>query len=86
MASGLMAILVPALAATRRRGMVNLAGAFASLPIYYALIATASWAALFDLAIRPFHWAKTEHGRAGAAAGAGVGAPGRPRAPAVAGP
>ena len=67
MASGLMAIFVPALAATRRRGMADAGGALASLPIYYALISVASWAALFDLAIRPFHWAKTEHGRAGAA-------------------
>ncbi len=85
MASGLMAIFVPALAATRRRGMADVNGALASLPVYYALISAASWAALFDLTIRPFHWAKTEHGRAGAAAGAGVGAHGRPRAEAVPG-
>jgi cellulose synthase/poly-beta-1,6-N-acetylglucosamine synthase-like glycosyltransferase len=85
MASGLMAIFVPALAATRRRGMVGVNGALASLPVYYALVSAASWAALFDLTIRPFHWAKTEHGRAGAAAGAGVGARGRPRAEAVPG-
>jgi len=33
------------------------------MPLYYLMISAASWAALFDLAIRPFHWAKTEHGR-----------------------
>jgi hypothetical protein len=65
--------------------MVGVNGAWASLPVYYALVSAASWAALFDLTIRPFHWAKTEHGRAGAAAGAGVGARGRPRAEAVPG-
>jgi cellulose synthase/poly-beta-1,6-N-acetylglucosamine synthase-like glycosyltransferase len=85
MASGLMAIFVPALAATRRRGIAGVNGALASLPVYCALVSAASWAALFDLAIRPFHWAKTEHGRAGVAARAGVGAPGRPRAEAVPG-
>jgi cellulose synthase/poly-beta-1,6-N-acetylglucosamine synthase-like glycosyltransferase len=80
MATGLMAIFIPALAATRRRGMAGVGGALASLPLYCALISVASWAALVDLTIRPFHWAKTEHGRAGAAAGAGVGAPGPRRA------
>jgi len=47
------------------------------LPVYYLLISAASWAALFDLAIRPFHWAKTEHGRARTATGERAGAPAR---------
>jgi cellulose synthase/poly-beta-1,6-N-acetylglucosamine synthase-like glycosyltransferase len=64
LASGLLTVLVPALAATRRRGMTRLAGAVASLPLYFALISAASWAATIDLAIRPFYWSKTEHGRA----------------------
>ena len=64
MALGLMSILVPAAVAMRRRGLATLESALASLPAYYILISAASWAALFDLAIRPFHWAKTEHGRA----------------------
>jgi cellulose synthase/poly-beta-1,6-N-acetylglucosamine synthase-like glycosyltransferase len=85
MATGLIAIFVPALAATRRRGMAGVGGALASLPLYCALISVASWAALVDLAVRPFHWAKTEHGRAGAAAGVGGGAPDRRRAEAVPG-
>jgi len=63
MASGLMTIFVPALVATRRRGMKTLGGLWLSLPLYYLMISAASWAALLDLAIRPFHWAKTEHGR-----------------------
>jgi glycosyltransferase XagB len=40
----------------------------ALMPVYYALVCLATWAALFDLALRPFHWAKTEHGRARGAA------------------
>ena len=74
MASGLMTILIPALAAMRRRGLERLNGDLASLPVYYALICAASWTALVDLAIRPFHWAKTEHGRAGATTGGRVAA------------
>jgi len=67
MALGLMTVLAPAVAASRRRGLAASAAAFASLPLYYALISAASWAALIDLAIRPFHWAKTEHDRSRAA-------------------
>ncbi|MGD1038662.1 MAG: glycosyltransferase family 2 protein [Roseiarcus sp.] len=76
-ASGLMTILVPALVAMRRRGWAALKGVLALLPVYYLLISAASWAALFDLAIRPFHWAKTEHGRARTATGERAGAPAR---------
>ncbi len=81
MAVGLMSIVVPAVVAMRRRGLGGRHGALASLPVYYVLITAASWAALFDLAIRPFYWAKTEHGRARAATGGG--APARPRAEAT---
>ena len=65
MISGLLTVLAPALVAARRR---KLAGGLvlASLPIYYILISAATWAAVFDLAVRPFYWAKTEHGRSGA--------------------
>ena len=83
MASGLMTMLVPALVAMRSRGMATRDGALALAPIYYLLVSAASWVALFDLAIRPFHWAKTEHGRSRAKTGARAGAPERPRAEAV---
>ncbi len=85
MALGFLSIAVPASVAMRRRGVAGLGRALASLPVYYILISAASWAALFDLAIRPFHWAKTEHGKARAATGGRDGAPGRPRAEAVPG-
>jgi len=80
MASGLMTALVPAVAAARRRGLAASPVAFASLPLYYALISAASWTALIDLAARPFYWAKTEHGRSRAAVARALGAaPTRPQ-------
>jgi glycosyltransferase XagB len=66
--SGVQAMVIPALVAMRRRGMKGAARAMALMPVYYALVCLATWAALFDLALRPFHWAKTEHGRARGAA------------------
>lgn len=66
MVSGLLTILAPALVAARRRELTN-GLVLASLPLYYVLISAATWAAVFDLAVRPFYWAKTEHGRSGAA-------------------
>jgi hypothetical protein len=60
--SGLMTMAIPGLAAMRRRRIAARASILATLPLYYALICVATWAALFDLAIRPHHWAKTEHG------------------------
>jgi glycosyltransferase XagB len=65
--TGVQAMVVPALVAMRSRRMRGAARAMALLPAYYALVCLATWTALFDLALRPFHWAKTEHGRAGGA-------------------
>ncbi|NRA89360.1 MAG: hypothetical protein HRU28_18680 [Rhizobiales bacterium] len=33
-----------------------------SAPIYWLLISTSAWLAIFDYIIRPFYWSKTEHG------------------------
>ncbi len=60
--SGLMTMAIPGLTAMRRRRIAARPAILATLPLYYALICVATWAALFDLAIRPYHWAKTEHG------------------------
>ena len=60
--SGLMTMAIPGLTAMRRRQIAARPSILATLPLYYALICVATWAAVFDLAIRPFHWAKTEHG------------------------
>jgi hypothetical protein len=66
--SGVQAMIIPALVAMRRRELKGAARAMALMPIYYALVCLASWAALLDLAVRPFYWAKTAHGRVRAAA------------------
>jgi cellulose synthase/poly-beta-1,6-N-acetylglucosamine synthase-like glycosyltransferase len=56
--SGLMTMAIPGLTAMRRRHIAVRPGVLATLPLYCAMICVATWAALFDLAIRPFHWAK----------------------------
>ncbi len=61
--SGAQALFIPAFVAVKRRGLQNLTASIALLPIYYLLISLASWAAIIDLFVRPFYWAKTEHGR-----------------------
>jgi hypothetical protein len=43
----------------------RLADLWPTLPLlfpYYLLIAAAAWTALYDLATKPHHWFKTEHG------------------------
>ena len=62
--SGLQALIIPSLVAMRRREMRGAGRAVALMPAYYVLVCLATWAALFDLVVRPFHWSKTEHGRA----------------------
>ncbi|MET0605948.1 MAG: glycosyltransferase [Beijerinckiaceae bacterium] len=60
--SGLAAIIAPAFAAAQRFGSTRLAPWIVALPLYYLLVSVAAWRALFDLALRPHHWDKTEHG------------------------
>ena len=62
--TGLQAVALPALVAMRRRGLRGYGRALALMPLYYALVSAATWAALYDLIVRPFHWHKTAHGRA----------------------
>ena len=59
---GLMTMAIPGLTAMRRRRIAARPRILATLPLYYALICAATWVGLFDLAIRPHYWAKTEHG------------------------
>jgi len=61
-ASGLISMAIPGLTAMRRRRIAARHSILTTLPLYYALICAATWAALFDLAVRPYYWAKTEHG------------------------
>jgi hypothetical protein len=35
------------------------------LPFYMLLVSLATWLAILDFVVRPFHWWKTEHGLSG---------------------
>ena len=73
--TGLEVVAVPALVAMRRRALRPYGRALIGLPLYYALVLAATWVALFELIVRPFHWHKTTHGRPQAPAR--IAAPGR---------
>jgi cellulose synthase/poly-beta-1,6-N-acetylglucosamine synthase-like glycosyltransferase len=62
MCSGFFAILIPIVLALSRRGLRRLYSSLPLLPFYYCLVSIAAWAALIDLARRPYYWSKTEHG------------------------
>jgi glycosyltransferase involved in cell wall biosynthesis len=66
--SGVQVIVLPALVAMRKRGLKPFRRALLYMPLYYGLVAAATWVALFELIVRPFHWHKTAHGRPGAKA------------------
>ena len=46
----------------KKRGLNGLAAALKWMPVYWLLISLAAYHALWELARRPFHWDKTEHG------------------------
>ena len=60
---GLQAVVLPALVAMRKRGLRPYGRALLLMPFYYLLVSAATWAALYELIVRPFHWHKTAHGR-----------------------
>ncbi len=61
--AGIWAIVVPAAVAAKQRGFPLTPLAILLMPAYYLLLTAAAWTAVFDLATRPHHWAKTAHGR-----------------------
>ncbi|PNG26433.1 hypothetical protein CR492_08500 [Methylocella silvestris] len=63
-AFGAGSIVWIALLGMKRRKLLRLWLFLPLLAPYYLLISAASWAALYDLIMRPFHWHKTEHGLA----------------------
>jgi cellulose synthase/poly-beta-1,6-N-acetylglucosamine synthase-like glycosyltransferase len=69
---GAQTIIIPAAVAMRRRNMPGKGFALLTMPAYYGLVFLATWVGLFELARRPFHWHKTEHGKVGARAAAKV--------------
>ena len=61
--AGAFSIALPASVAQRLRGARLRLRTVALMPIYYALVCAATWAALIHLALWPYYWGKTEHGR-----------------------
>jgi hypothetical protein len=76
--AGPAGILLPALAAIRRRRLNELLPLVAVLPAYYVLAGVAALRALHDLVAAPFHWHKTEHGLARSSRAARSPPPGGP--------
>jgi hypothetical protein len=64
MLTGIEVVAVPAVVAMRRRGLKPYGRALLGMPLYYALVSAATWVALYELIVRPFHWHKTSHGPA----------------------
>ena len=60
---GVQSVVTPTVVVMRRRRAPGLGRVLARMPLYFVAIGIASWVALFDLFARPFHWAKTDHGR-----------------------
>ncbi len=61
--AGVWAIVLPTIVAAEQRRLRVAPRTLALMPIYYLLVSAAAWAAIFDLVVRPHHWAKTAHGR-----------------------
>jgi hypothetical protein len=62
--SGSQATLIGAFIALGNRRLGRLYPLLPLFLAYHSLIAVAAWMALIDLALRPFYWAKTDHGKA----------------------
>ncbi|MGO9005074.1 MAG: glycosyltransferase family 2 protein [Beijerinckiaceae bacterium] len=60
--AGPPALFWPILLGMRRRRLIDLWPVLPLLFPYQLLIAAAAWTALYDLAAKPHHWFKTEHG------------------------
>jgi cellulose synthase/poly-beta-1,6-N-acetylglucosamine synthase-like glycosyltransferase len=71
---GMQSVVVPAMLVMRRRRMPGITRVILTMPLYFVAITLASWTALFELIFRPFHWGKTDHGRAKARAAQGAAA------------
>ena len=62
--AGLAAMIGPGFAGVTRRGWRELRPWALLLPAYYLLVSAAAWRALYELALAPLRWNKTEHGMA----------------------
>ena len=61
--AGAFSIALPAAVAQRLRGSRLSLGTAALMPAYYVLVCAATWTALIHLALWPYYWGKTDHGR-----------------------
>ncbi len=61
--AGAWTIALPASIAARLRGSRVSLRSFALMPVYYMLVCAATWAAMVHLAMWPYYWGKTDHGR-----------------------
>jgi glycosyltransferase XagB len=61
--AGAWSIALPAVIAARLRGSSLSLRTVALMPAYYVLVCAATWAAVIHLALWPYYWGKTEHGR-----------------------
>ena len=61
--AGVWTLAIPVVVAAKLRRLDLTAKDLALAPLYYLLVSLAAWTAIVDLAVRPHHWAKTEHGR-----------------------
>lgn len=59
-----LAVLTPALMGLWRRGWLDLVPWLVLMPAYCALMSLAAWRAVWELAVAPARWNKTEHGLA----------------------
>jgi cellulose synthase/poly-beta-1,6-N-acetylglucosamine synthase-like glycosyltransferase len=62
--AGLLAMVLPALVAIRRRRLWSLAPLAFLMPFYYLLVSLGAWRGIVELIMDPDRWNKTEHGLA----------------------
>lgn len=62
--AGLLAMVLPPLAAIRLRNWAGLWPAALLMPVYYLLVSIGAWRGMFELIADPDRWNKTEHGLA----------------------
>jgi cellulose synthase/poly-beta-1,6-N-acetylglucosamine synthase-like glycosyltransferase len=60
--SGYGASILATALGLRQLGIRGWMGTLLTMPLYWLLISAASWLALWQLLVAPFHWNKTEHG------------------------
>jgi hypothetical protein len=60
--AGNFALVYLSLGAAVRRGHDDLAPYALLIPVYWVLMSAATYVALVELVLRPYHWHKTEHG------------------------